>query len=453
LKRLMFWALFALTLSVYATMLAWSLPTVSAAAGGLPPFDMRPAGYTFAEARAFLAALTPDGAAFYAAIQQRLDIAYPALIALTLFFAIAALAPKPAGRWRWALAATALPLAIFDYLENHAVAGMIEAGASGLTPAMVEVASQWTVLKSSATSVAMTLLLVLACVKLGAAMVRRWGGLVRRWVARHPVLAFIGLAYAISWPVQIVGAGLGLSMMALSSVSVILGLAIPAFAITAITDGRAGVADLAHRWLRWRVSPGWYLLAGFGLLAAMVVAVVPFQGAGPILALGGSGAATPVSFLVELALGFVFIQMFEELAWTGFLQHRLQGSHGFLRASLMIAPVFAISHLAVNYLGAGALVPALAMVGVQIVFALFFRVVMAWFYEGAGHSVLIAALFHAALNASNGDYVESLVGSASGWLPLLIVAVGGGAIGFARWHAKRQQPRGEVTQGPLAATP
>ena len=173
-KRSMFWVLFALTLSVYATMLAWSLPSVSAAAGGLAPFDMRPGGYSFAEAQAFLDALTPAGAAFYGAVQQRLDIAYPAMIALTLFFAIAALAPKRIGRWRWALGATAVPIALFDYLENHAVAGLIEAGSARITPAMVEGASQWTVLKSTATSVAMTLLLVLLCVKAGAFVVRRW---------------------------------------------------------------------------------------------------------------------------------------------------------------------------------------------------------------------------------------------------------------------------------------
>ena len=99
--RLGFWLLFAVTLAVYATMLVWTLPAITAAAGGLAPFDMRPSGYSFDEAKAFLTALSPDGKALYLDAQHKLDAAYPALLAATLFFAIAALAPKSWGNWRW----------------------------------------------------------------------------------------------------------------------------------------------------------------------------------------------------------------------------------------------------------------------------------------------------------------------------------------------------------------
>src|SRR5690606_15213956 len=110
----------------------WTLPTLSAAAGGLAPFDMRPGGYGFAEAAAFLGALSPDGRHFYETVQHRLDIAYPGLLALTLFLAIAAAAPRPLGLWRYALAAPAFGVAVFDWLENAAVAGMLRAGVEGL---------------------------------------------------------------------------------------------------------------------------------------------------------------------------------------------------------------------------------------------------------------------------------------------------------------------------------
>jgi hypothetical protein len=160
-NQLAFWALFAVTMGVYATMLLWSLPAISAAAGGLVPFDMRPGGYHPSEARAFLAALSPDGAAFYRDVQHRLDIAYPALLAATLFFAFTALIPPRLGAWRWFVALPVWIIAGFDYAENAAVAAMIEAGAAGTTDEMVRGASRWTVLKSSATIVAMTILLAL----------------------------------------------------------------------------------------------------------------------------------------------------------------------------------------------------------------------------------------------------------------------------------------------------
>lgn len=173
-SRIWFWGLVGLTLAVYGLMLAWSLPTISAAAGGLPPFDMRPGGYDLAEARAFLSALTTDGAAFYVGVQQPLDLAYPALIALTMFVSIAATAPRILGRWRWVPAALAVPVAVFDYFENHAIAVMIETGPSRLSPELVLNASQWTVLKSMTTTAAMVVLIVFLALRAARLLSRLW---------------------------------------------------------------------------------------------------------------------------------------------------------------------------------------------------------------------------------------------------------------------------------------
>jgi len=155
-----FWILFVVTLVVYGVMVLWSLPRIAGAAGGLAPFDMRPTGYGFDEAKAFLAALSPDGSVFYLGVQEKLDSVYPALLAATLFFAIAALAPARLGIWRWVLALIAVPGAVFDYLENAAVSAMLAAGADGLTPAIVASADRWTVLKSAFTAVAMVTLVL-----------------------------------------------------------------------------------------------------------------------------------------------------------------------------------------------------------------------------------------------------------------------------------------------------
>ncbi len=160
-NQIAFRLLFAVTMAVYATMLLWSLPIVSAAAGGQVPFDMRPGGYSFADAREFLVALSPDGRDFYVTVQHRLDIAYPALIAATLFFAIAALLPARARRWRWWIAAPALVIAAFDCAENSAVAAMLAVGPASLSPDLAERASRRTVLKSNLTLVVMTAVLVL----------------------------------------------------------------------------------------------------------------------------------------------------------------------------------------------------------------------------------------------------------------------------------------------------
>lgn len=157
-----YWLLVALTLALYGVMVAWSLPVIAAAAGGLMPFDMRPGGYSFAEAKAFLAALSADGRAFYLGVQHRLDTAYPAMLAVVLALGGFGLAGVGARRWLARLIALAAMIgAAADYLENRAVAAMLNAGPDGLAPDMVAFASRWTLLKSGATTVAMVLLLVL----------------------------------------------------------------------------------------------------------------------------------------------------------------------------------------------------------------------------------------------------------------------------------------------------
>lgn len=82
--RALYWSVLAAALLLYAVILLWSLPTISATAGGLATFDTRPAGYGFAEARTFLAALTPAGRDLYLSVQHRLDLVFPPLMALAL---------------------------------------------------------------------------------------------------------------------------------------------------------------------------------------------------------------------------------------------------------------------------------------------------------------------------------------------------------------------------------
>lgn len=418
--RILFWGLFGLTLAIYAAMLGWSLPFIASAAGGLVPFDMRPGGYSLAEAYAFLDTLSSDGAEFYLNVQQKLDIAYPGLIALTLLFAIGALLPRGFGTWRWVVAAVALPVGVFDYLENHAVAQMIEAGSRGLTSDLVAKASQWSVFKAGASTVAMSVVLVLLLWRAA----QKFTPKLRRLMVRRPIASFLVLALSASSVVQIIAIKAGLSMPVASSAGVILGLALPALLVTAAEGGLAAVWALVQRSLLRRVSWKLLLVAAFGLSVAMIVVASPLQGGAPLVRLAQGWTGMLTAFLPELLLMLLAIQLFEEFAWTGFLQHRLQVAHGALKASLLVAPMFGLSHLTLNWLGSGDAGAALAILGLQIVFALFFRVTITTLANLTGGSVLVAATFHAAFNTANGTFAASLVGeSEATWMPLALVAV------------------------------
>ncbi len=171
-----YWVLFAATLMVYLAMVAWTLPQIAAEAGNQQPFDLRLGGYSFDEASAFLAALTPEGRALYLGAQHNLDMFYPAMMALVLLF------PLVRFTQNWPAVARFLAVIILfggaaaDYVENALVAKMLHIGAEGLTVSAVKTASFWTLTKSVCTTVAFLVLLVAMALALVSRLGRGGGG-------------------------------------------------------------------------------------------------------------------------------------------------------------------------------------------------------------------------------------------------------------------------------------
>lgn len=177
---------------------------------------------------------------------------------------------------------------------------------------------------------------------------------LRRLVARFPVASFLLMAYAIGWtiffPVVLSERGLitlpiDPSLTAVTSLASVFGLALPAFLVTAATGGKTGVRDLLGRCVRWRVGVGWYLLALFGLPVATVLGASVFFGAASLGEVADRWSLLLSMFLPEVLVPLVLIQLWEEAAWTGFMQDTLQTRHGPLLASVMVAPAFALMHL------------------------------------------------------------------------------------------------------------
>jgi hypothetical protein len=94
-------------------------------AGGLTPFDIRPKGYGYAEARAFLEAIGEEGRRYYASPELVIDTFYPALYAVSRGLALWWLtmpgrlreAPVPL-KVRYALIAVPVVVASLDLVEN-----------------------------------------------------------------------------------------------------------------------------------------------------------------------------------------------------------------------------------------------------------------------------------------------------------------------------------------------
>jgi hypothetical protein len=144
---------------------------------GARPFDIRPFGYSYAEARAFLQAIGERGRAYYAFPELTLDMFYPPLYAVSRRLALWWLtmperAPLPRAA-RYAVVAVPLIMASLDLIENICIAIMLWTWPD-LSHAVVRVSSTATKVKI-ATGVLTELLM--------AALAAGW--VIRTWLIRR----------------------------------------------------------------------------------------------------------------------------------------------------------------------------------------------------------------------------------------------------------------------------
>src|SRR5688572_11106691 len=95
---------------------------------------------------------------------------------------------------------------------------------------------------------------------------------LRRVIVRRPLTAFLVMTFAFAWFVVglaiLADQGLGLQLVRVppqvfNALASIVGLALPAFLVTAALAGKSGVRDISSRSLRWRVGAQWHAIALF----------------------------------------------------------------------------------------------------------------------------------------------------------------------------------------------
>ena len=154
-------SLFVLTMAVYLTMLLYSIPAVTAFAPQLPIFDLSPFGYSFNYATELLDTLGAEGRNLYLYTQLPLDFIYPGLFSITYSLLLVWLFGKTYDENSkiFYLAFVPFLAGIFDYFENIFIIKMITSFPD-IQIATVNVASLFTLLKSSFTMLFFVLLIV-----------------------------------------------------------------------------------------------------------------------------------------------------------------------------------------------------------------------------------------------------------------------------------------------------
>lgn len=240
---------------------------------------------------------------------------------------------------------------------------------------------------------------------------------LRRLVARHPVAAFLVMAFTVSITIAFVRLRTNGDIDQSPSYQYFVGflehffsVALPAFLVVAAIHGKAGVRDLARRSLRWRVGARWYLIALFGLPIASVLCASVIYGVAPLNALVDNWQLLFTLILPSLLIRIVFLNTIEEIGWLGFLQARLQDEYGPWKACLLVEIPFALWHLP-GLLGdtGGQLSLALIYGGVLAIFQLCGRFVNMWLYNNTNRSVLLAGMFHATYNTTINTYAGLVI--------------------------------------------
>jgi hypothetical protein len=149
--------------AIYLTMLLVTLPALSAMAGGLAVFDMKPGGYGLAYTEGLLAQLGYEGRNYYLTRQLPLDLFYPGLLALWMVALWTFMARKIGLNVIWAGKVWILPafMALFDYVENAAV-GYLLLSYPRVDAFVVQLASSFTISKSILATICFSALLGLA---------------------------------------------------------------------------------------------------------------------------------------------------------------------------------------------------------------------------------------------------------------------------------------------------
>lgn len=196
-----------------------------------------------------------------------------------------------------------------------------------------------------------------------------------RWVARHRFIAFVALAYAISWSLWLGAAtGGGQAFFLLGGLGPMAAAAI----VTAVSGGSL-IAWIRPVW-RWRVPARWWAYA-LGLPALLyVVATLVLQGLGfPVD--WSLGIERLPDYLGTLVFVLFLGGAMEEPGWRGFGLPVLQERYSPLRATIVLGLVWGVWHVPI-YGPAGFVVPW--------VLAVFYTLL--W---NATHSVGLCILLHA----------------------------------------------------------
>jgi membrane protease YdiL (CAAX protease family) len=223
---------------------------------------------------------------------------------------------------------------------------------------------------------------------------------ITKWTRNHSLFAYFILAYFFSWiiaiPLALQARGVIQTQITRSLHYLIAyGPMLAALMVTGLTSGTIGLQKLWSRMTKWRIKPGWWLVAvsplGIYLLAG--TALWALQGQKMNLATMGQIDYLPPLGLAAIPLWILTFGIGEETGWRGFALPRLQKGRSALSATLWLWIFWALWHLPLFfYTYDPAIIPGM-LIGL-----LAGAITFTWLYNSTGGSVLMTAIWHGLFN-------------------------------------------------------
>lgn len=227
------------------------------------------------------------------------------------------------------------------------------------------------------------------------------------------LVVFVLLTFALTWTAWLVPAAFltpgTARLLGLGGPVFLLGVfapAIVALALTAHSEGRAGVGRLLARIGRWRLDARLYLFAiGYMAATKLIAALIHRMTVGTWPAFGD----TPVFLMLGAILVSTWVQAGEEVGWRGYALPRLATHLGLGGASVVLGVIWALWHLPLFFLiGSGSDGQSFP---IYLLHVTALSVAMSWLYWRAQGSLLLVMLMHASVNNTTGIVPAAVPGA------------------------------------------
>lgn len=295
---------------------------------------------------------------------------------------------------------------------------------------------------------------------------------MRQLSRRHPIATFLLITYLATAAIFAVpfvsSSGIGLVDLELPGVAPFIllstmSLALAAFGVTALAEGRDGVRELRRRVFHFRVHPVWLVGALILLPLVGLGVVTAIYGFDPVVRMASDPELIGSTILLGALVAFLLVNWWEEAAWTGFALDRLQDRIGAVRASVVTTWMQATLHLPLVFIADGVTdgrVPAeqvpFYLVALYVL-PIPVRIIITWLYNASGRSVPVVGLLHAGLGITTGTAYLPVIapGFDVGWvyagfavvaLTMLLVTRGHLA------HRRTSDPRSALPAGVAVAS-